>query len=217
MDKKIINILNGQYMYDYFKRNNIITEGINISFNEAMCVGEVSKEIFADEFINKRCHTHKVSFDKYREITLKNLEPLIKLDFNTIVLWFDDDMFCQINLLTLLAYLDYANFKGEVYFNLVGKEFELLANYNINVEGYYEIYKRVMINKEEVKGVKIATLKEGIKLYLEFSKNENEITTYIKKHKNDDIDTLLHNLFNRFSNYGLGDTQYINIINQINY
>ena len=74
-----------------------------------------------------------------------------------------------------------------------------------------------MINKEEVKGVKIATLKEGIKLYLEFSKNENEITTYIKKHKNDDIDTLLHNLFNRFSNYGLGDTQYINIINQINY
>ena len=65
MDKKIINILNGQYMYDYFKRNNIITEGINISFNEAMCVGEVSKEIFADEFINKRCHTHKVSFDKY--------------------------------------------------------------------------------------------------------------------------------------------------------
>lgn len=217
MDKKIINILNGQYMYDYFKRNHIITEGINISFNEAMCVGEVSKEIFSDEFINKRCHIHKVSFDKYREITLNNLAPLIKLDFNTIVLWFDDDMFCQINLLTLLAYLDCANFKGDVYFNLVGKEFELLANYNINVEGYYEIYKRVMINKEEVKDVKIATLKEGIKLYLEFSKNENEIITYIKKHKNDDVDTLLHNLFNIFSNYGLGDTQYINIINQINY
>ncbi len=33
MDKKIINILNGQYTYDYFKRNHIITEGINISFN----------------------------------------------------------------------------------------------------------------------------------------------------------------------------------------
>ncbi len=95
-------------------------------------------------------------------------------------------MFCQINLLILLAYLDYSGFKGEVLFNLVGNEFKLLDTYNIYVEGYYEIYKRVIINKKEVIDVKIDTLKEGIKLYLEFSKSENEIITYIKNHKNDD-------------------------------
>lgn len=217
MAKKIINILNGQFMYDHFKRNNIVTDGINIPFNEAMCVGEVSEDIFSEDFINKRCNIHKVSFDKYVEITLNNLRPLINLDFDKIILWFDDDMFCQINLLTLLAYLDYAGFNGEIYFNLVGKEFELLETYNIYAKGYYKIYKKVMINKEEVIDVKIATLKEGIKLYLEFSKDENEIVTYIKKHKDDDIDTLLNNLFNIFSNYGLGDTQYINLINEIKY
>lgn len=217
MDKKVINILNGQIMYDYFKINNIVTDGVNIPFNEAMCIGEVSEDIFLDDFINKRCNIHKVSLDKYREITLNNLKPLITLDFEKIILWFEDDMFCQINLLTLLAYLDYSCFKGEVFFNLVGNEFKLLYTYNIYVEGYYEIYKRVMIDKKEVIDVKIDTLKEGIKLYLEFSKSENEIITYIKNHKNDDKDILLNNLFNIFSKYGLGDTQYIDMISKIKY
>lgn len=217
MDKKIINILNGQLMYDYFQRNNIVTDGINIPFNEAMCIGEVSENIFSDDFINKRCNIHKVSLDKYREITLNNLSPLIKLDFDKVILWFDDDMFCQINLLILLAYLDYSGFKGDVLFNLVGNEFKLLDTYNIYVEGYYEIYIRVMINKKEVIDVKIDTLKECIRLYLEFSKSENEIITYIKNHKNDDTDILLNKLFNTFSKYGLGDTQYIDMINKINY
>ena len=74
-----------------------------------------------------------------------------------------------------------------------------------------------MINKKEVIDVKIDTLKEGIRLYLEFSKSENEIITYIKNHKNDDTDILLNKLFNTFSKYGLGDTQYIDMINKINY
>lgn len=216
MEKNVINILNGQLMCDYFKSSNIATDGINIPFNEALCVGQASENIFSDEFINERCNDHKVSFDKYNEITLSKLVPFINLEFDKIVLWFDDDMFCQINLLTVLAYLDYMDFSGEILFNLVGKEFELLNTSSVYVDGCYEIYKKVMINKEEVTDVKIDTLKEGVQLYLEFSKDENEIVDYIKKDKDDDLNTLLNSLFNTFSNYGLGDTQYLNLIDKAN-
>ena len=43
-------------------------------------------------------------------IVLNQLEPLFKNKFDTIVLWFGDDMFCQMNMLTILAYLEQSNF-----------------------------------------------------------------------------------------------------------
>lgn len=215
MGKQAVNILNGQSMYNHFKRCNMMTNGIYIPFNEAMCVGDVSEQIFSDDFLNKRCDIHKVSRDQYQEITLNNLTPLLNLNFDKIILWFDDDMFCQINLLTLLAYLDQVSFEGDVTFNLVGKHFELLNTYPIQVEGYYKMYIDVMINKKQVTNIPLNTLKEGIKLYLELTQKENEITTYIKNHEQDDINTLVTKLINQFSNYGLGDTQYMAMINEI--
>lgn len=214
MGKQAVNILNGQSMYNYFKRYNMMTNGIYIPFNEAMCIGDVSEQIFSDDFLNKRCAIHQVSRDQYQEITLNNLTPLLNLNFDKIVLWFDDDMFCQMNLLTLLAYLDKVSFKGDITFNLVEKHFELLNTYPIQVEGYYEIYREVMINKKQVTTIPLTTLKEGITLYLELTQKNRNYSLY-KNHEQDDINTLVTKLINRFSNYGLGDTQYMAMINEI--
>ena len=83
------------------------------------------------------------------------------------------------------------------------------------VKWQQEIYREVMINKKQVTTIPLTTLKEGITLYLELTQKKTEITAYIKNHEQDDINTLVTKLINRFSNYGLGDTQYMAMINEI--
>lgn len=207
---KTINILNGQCMYDYFKENEVKYEGSIIPFNEAMCVGTATEEIFSEDFIKNRCRAHNVSIEEYEKITFNNLGQLLSGDFKKIVLWFDDDMFCQINMLTILAYLDYSGFTRDIVFNLVNNNYEIVESTNIHNRDYYKIYKDVMIKKRNRDDIEIPTLKEGIKLYLEFMKKDNEIVEYIKSHK----DCTVQELISKFYKYGLGDTQYIEVMNK---
>ena len=214
-DKMVLNILNGQAMHDYFIQNKLDKNGVYVPFNEAMCVGEVTADIFSKEFNKFRCGSHDLSMDKYSKVTLKPLEILIKNQFSTIVLWFDDDMFCQINLLTIIAYLDQIGYSEKITFNLVNQEFKLINSFNLEVKGYHEIYKQVMIDRCITQNIDLYTLKNGINLYLEFLKEENEITRYIKNHNDLEINILLTELLKEFSHYGLGDIQYIQLIEKI--
>lgn len=211
-DENKLNILNGQAMYDYFKQNHLNEDGVYIPFNEAMCVGSVSSDIFSSQFIRCRCDAHQVSLKQYNEITLEPLKLIFKNKFANIALWFDDDMFCQINLLTVLAFLDQKNYSGHITFNLVNLNYKVIDSFKINVQGYKKIYKQVMINKCMPENIVLPVMGKGIKLYFEYLKEENEITSYIRKHENLDFNSLLKELINNFRQYGLGDTQYIQLI-----
>ncbi len=210
--KSTLNILNGQEMYEYFKRSGFDKNGTFIPFNEAMCVGEATVDIFSSQFNKCRCNAHRVTIEQYNEITLKPLEVLFKNQFSHIVLWFDDDMFCQINLLTLLAYLDETNYKKNITFNLTNREFKVVDSFELDVHGYSKLYKKVMINKCMPENVNISLMENGIRLYLEYLKEENEITAYIRQRDNLESDILVSELLKAFPKYGLGDTQYIQLI-----
>ncbi len=56
---------------------------------------------------------------------------------------------------------------------------------------------------------------QGVKLYLEYLKQDNEIAAYIKKHLDKPQNELLKQLFHLFFHYGLGDIQYLKIIETI--
>lgn len=212
MNKKTLNILNGQAMYEYFKQRHLDENGVFIPFNEAMCVGEAAVDIFSSQFNKYRCTAHHITIEQYNEITLKPLEVLFKNHILHIVLWFDDDMFCQINLLTLLAYLDQTNFRGNVSFNLVNREFKVVDSFELAVRGYNNLYKTVIINKCMPENIEIPLMESGIKLYLEHIKEENEITAYIRQRSNLSSEILVSELLIVFQKYGLGDTQYIQLI-----
>jgi hypothetical protein len=214
-EKNTLNILNGQSMYNYFKEHQLDKNGVYVPFNEAMCVGEVTIDIFSSEFNKCRCDAHNVSMDQYKEAALKPLQMLFKNQFSRIVLWFDDDMFCQINLLTLLAYLNQNNYRDKITFNLVGTKFRVVDCFEFDVQGYLEIYKQVMINKCMPENIKLPILEKGIRLYIQYLKEENEITEYIKKHENLRSDILVTELLKTFPQYGLGDTQYIQLIKSL--
>lgn len=214
--KKILNILNGQMMYNYFKENNLMKDHEYAPFNEAMCIGDYGEYIFSEEFIEYRCNTHKVTMNNYSEVVLKPLEGLLKNKYDCIVLWFGEDMFCQINLLTILAYLDEIKYSGKVIFQLIIEEtMEIKESYiEVNLEGYKEIYKQVMIHKQIPSDVPLFIMNDGIKLYFEYIKEENEITEYIKKNIRLTEENLIGELLRIFNKYGLGDIQYMNLINK---
>ena len=210
--KNILNILNGQVMYDYFKQHYFDKNSVYMPFNEAMCVGEVTDDIFSNQFNKCRCDAHHVTIEQYNELTLKPLQMLFQNQFSHIVLWFDDDMFCQINLLTLLAYLNQINYNRKITFNLVNQEFKVVDCFEFDVQGYNGIYKQVMINRGIPQNIKLSVMENGIRLYLEYLKEENEITEYIRQHGDLQRDILVTELLKVFPQYGLGDTQYIELI-----
>jgi hypothetical protein len=204
--------LNGQAMMDYFKQHDFNKNGVYVPFNEAMCVGEVTTDIFSKEFNKCRCDAHSITIDHYNEITLKPLRILFENQFSHIILWFDDDMFCQINLLTILAYLNQINYSKKITFNLVSRDFKVLECFELNAQGYSAIYKQVMISRFIPQKVDLSIMNNGINLYFEYLKEENEITAYINKHEDLEIDILVISLLKTFVQYGLGDTQYIQLI-----
>lgn len=201
-------------MLDYFKQYDFDKNGVYVPFNEAMCVGEATTDIFSKEFNKYRCNAHSITMDQYNGITLKPLQILFESQFSHIILWFDDDMFCQINLLTLLAYLNQINYSKKITFNLVSRDFKVLECFELNAQGYSEIYKQVMISRCIPQNVELSIMNNGINLYFEYLKEENEITIYIKKHEDLEIDILVTSLLKIFVQYGLGDTQYIELINR---
>jgi hypothetical protein len=207
-----LHILNGQAMFDYFKKTHFLIDEIMVPFNEAMCFGCVSDELFTQDFVEKRASVHHVTTEQYTEITLNPLEPLFSKDFTHIELWFDEDMFCQINILTILAWLDKNGHSKPIDLHIVGDKFEPIESYTLLAIGYYELFKQVMIHKTFPDSINLAPLKKGVELYLSYLQEDSDLMTYIKNHQNMSEKELVYYLLVNFKRFGLGDVQYLEII-----
>ncbi|WP_066316205.1 hypothetical protein [Bacillus sp. FJAT-29814] len=210
--KGTLHLLNGQSMYDYFKMTDFLEGELMIPFNEAMCYGDTCHDIFSDEFTQIRAKVHHVTPEQYSEITLKPLKPLFCKNFTQISLWFDADMFCQINILTILAWLDLTDYRGDIALHIVGDQFELKDSFTLKAEGYYPIYEQVLIQKKLPKSIFPDPLKRGIELYLNYLNKDSDLIHYIKKCQDVSEEELVTKLIVEFQHYGLGDTQYLEII-----
>jgi hypothetical protein len=207
-----VHILNGIEMYKKFKETHFIESELMIPFNEAMCYGDICEDIFSEEFNRVRAKVHHVTPAQYAEITLKPLKPLFNGDFDHISLWFDEDMFCQMNLLTILAWLDQSDYKGSIDLNLVDDRFQPVHHFSLQAKGYCALYKQVMIHKSIPREVHPSPLNKGIDLYLNYLKKDSDLMLYIQKHQEVPIKELVPDLIGKFKMYGLGDTQYAEII-----
>jgi hypothetical protein len=212
LQTETIHILNGTEMYKYFKETQFLETERMIPFNEAMCYGETCYDIFSDEFIEMRAKVHHVSPAQYAEITLTPLQPLFKGNVERIALWFDEDMFCQINLLTILAWLDQTDYKGTIDLHLVDHQFKPVGEYSLKAKGYAALYKQVLIHKTMPEDLDPMPLYNGVDLYLNYLKEDSDLMVYIQKHQNVPIEKLVTLLIENFKEYGLGDTQYLEMI-----
>ncbi|MBW3111679.1 AraC family transcriptional regulator [Bacillus sp. MCCB 382] len=212
IQNKTLHILNGTEMYKRFKETGFLKIEEMIPFNEAMCYGEMCENIFSDEFIEMRTRVHNVTRDQYADITLKPLQPLFEENVDHIALWFDEDMFCQMNVLTVLAWLDQREYIGSIDLHLVDDQYKPLNEYSLQAKGYAALYEQVMIHHEMPESVELKPLNRGIELYLNYLKKDNELKLYIQKHRDVPVEKLVSLMIENFREYGLGDTQYFRLI-----
>jgi hypothetical protein len=213
--KRTLHILNGQAMYNFFKRTNFLEQELMVPFNEAMCYGKTYKDLFSNEFIEIRAKVHHVTTMQYSETVLKPLVPLLSEKYTHIALWFDADMFCQINILSLLAWLDRADHTGAIDLYIVGDQFEPMSHFTLKAKGYYAIYKQVLIDKMMPENIFPDPLKKGVELYLNYLNKDSDLMKYIHKYKDVPEEELMLALIKKFKHYGLGDTQYFEIIKSL--
>lgn len=214
-DKDVLNILNGQMMYEEFKNEKLMCESDYAPFNEAMCVNLVTTQVFDEEFIKTRATGHNSSVEDYIKKVIDPLNNLFKNKYECIVLWFGEDMFCQMNLLTILSYLEESGYKGRVVLNSFREDEFKVSQTEIKLGNYHSVYKEVLVNHEKPSVELLPVMYQAVDLYLEMLKEDNVVMKFISQNKDLSTQELLIKLFHLFPTIGYGDLQYIELINKI--
>ena len=109
---KRIHITNGEIFNHWIKSQMNETF---IPFNEAMMSYSTEGHLFDEFFCQHRAYCHGISVDVYTQKIKPFLDVVENLDeIDELVLWFGQDAFCQMNLLTILSVLEDRNYTGLV-------------------------------------------------------------------------------------------------------
>lgn len=204
-----LHIVNGGCMLAYFKKEYPFRPVI--AFEEAMCIGDAVLPILGTEFIFQRCRSLHTEEEEYHK---KIVRPLQRLkDYEEYILWFDEDMFCQINLLTLLAYLQQENLPLPQRCHIIDDRYQLKHDEMLIQADYQNLFEQVVVRKQKVYFPGL--MGEGIGRYIAFHNKENELTAYIQSHRELDRISLMQDMLRRFTRYGLGDVQYLELIDRL--
>ena len=116
-----LHIVNGDSTAEILKKTTLL--GDIIVWRELLCEGPVCKDFGSDEF-------WKLRYDYFEsELGVSKLEYFDKIiketvrledvsEYSEVVLWFEFDLFCQINLMVLCSYL-LQNFSKNTSYKLV--------------------------------------------------------------------------------------------------
>ncbi|MET3294802.1 UNVERIFIED_ORG: hypothetical protein ABIC81_001521 [Bacillus proteolyticus] len=214
-DKDVLNILNGQMMYEEFKNEKLMGDSEYAPFNEAMCVNLATTQVFNEEFIKTRAEGHNSSIECYTKKVIDPLENLFTKNYKCIVLWFGEDMFCQMNLLTVLSYLEQSCYEGKVYLNSFREDEFKVSQLELELGNYSSVYNDVLVNHKKTSQKLPPVLYRAIDLYLNMLKEDNIVVKFISKNQGLSNQELLTKLFQLFPTIGYGDSQYIELINKI--
>jgi hypothetical protein len=189
---KILHILNGDSTKSIFKKSNL-KEDILV-WREMLCEGESDVNIGTDEFWTKRYEFFEkelgISKLEYYDTTIKEILPIEDLEgYDEVVLWFEYDLFCQINLIALCTYL-LQSYRKDILYYLVctGKEkgkqnLQSLSDYTS--ESYQKLYEnRIKLSRND-----LLFAQESWKLYVDNEKiklesfhfNKNKKFRYLQK------------------------------------
>ncbi len=206
----VLNITNGDYFNSYFLKH---FGGEAIPFCEAMMDGKTVSDIFSDPFILLRSAELDVSPEEYRAKTTLP-DTLMQNHYTALCLWFGKDTFCQLNLLTLLAYLEQIDYRGKVILNYIDDEtFEVLeSNIIVTTGEYHKLYENILISKIPQENIGVLS-KEAIRLYFDYLNENGMLARLIKDNAFLDKTALLCLLIENSKEYGLSDKQAEKLIN----
>jgi hypothetical protein len=102
---KLLHILNGESSLSLFKKAGI--EGDNIVMRDVLCEGPSSSAFRSKAFIEERthfmCKQYNVEEEDFVKKCFLDFEKLEASDWDECVLWFEYDLFCQVNMMAVLS------------------------------------------------------------------------------------------------------------------
>ena len=133
-----MHIVNGDSTREILEHSGI--EGDIVVWRELLCDGPISEPVFSDEFWQARYNYFENELEVPRlEYFDKTIKELLKAEFldgvEEVTLWFEYDLFCQVNLMALCSFL-LEHFRKDVIYAMVcvGREkdregWQTLADY----------------------------------------------------------------------------------------
>lgn len=135
MNQKILHITNGENLTNYMLELKI--DGDFLTWQEMLCEGPTEIKIDTESFINKR----KSFLNKFYDIEINEDEYVTEIqkfnhleDYTKIVLWFEYDLFCHINLIAIISLLQQKHIKLPLYLVCSGR-----INGEKNLKGLSEL------------------------------------------------------------------------------
>lgn len=204
MKNRILNITNGDVFNEYFISN---FGGEAVPFCEAMMDGKTIIDIYSDEFIKLRSAELGVDINTYKS-KMQVCNALENNDYSSINLWFGKDTFCQMNLLTLLAYLEQIGYCGKVVLNYIDDEtFEVLdTDVNVELGPYKKVYEDILISKR-IPSETGAIYSKAIELYFDYHSENGTLANLVRENSSMNHRDLVCLLLKNSKEYGLSDIQ----------
>lgn len=200
----VLHITNGDYFNRYF-----LSEfgGEAIPFREVMMEGDTLPEIFEKTFFALRAKELGVSIDEYKAKACV-YDALQNNTYEELHLWFGKDTFCQVNLLTLLAYLELTSYMGRVFVNYIDDESFAILEKGIPVTlgGYYKLYEDILIKKRQPIDVGVLD-KNAIALYFDYHAPTGKLSRLAQENAKMEKQALLALLIEHSKEYGLATWQ----------
>ncbi len=155
--KSLLHITNGDSFTERLK--TLPLKGDIITWREMLCEGKTLSSVGSEsfwktrfEFLNKN---YRVSKSWFVEKTLKEYRSLCNhKQQDKIVLWFEYDLFCQINMLAVLSWLKTYRRHAEISLVCSGKEDDSEKLYGLNElsdEKVLELYEnRTILTQDDI-------------------------------------------------------------------
>jgi len=122
MKKKTLHITNGDSLTNYLKELDIA--GDFLTWQEMLCEGPTEIKIDTESFFNKR----KAFLNEFYDIEINESEYVSEIQklnhlegYKEIVLWFEYDLFCHINLIGVISLLQQKHVKLPLYLVCSGR------------------------------------------------------------------------------------------------
>lgn len=147
---EVVHILNGDSTSYTIKEGGI--KGDTIVWREMLVEGPLDKNFGSDTFWKKRYSFFEnelgVSNLEYYDKTIKEITKIEDLtSYNEVVLWFEFDLFCQVNLIALCSYLlQYYRKDINYYLVCTGKEKDKLGLQSLS-DYHPSFYLNLLENK----------------------------------------------------------------------
>ncbi|UOY06458.1 DUF1835 domain-containing protein [Muricauda sp. SCSIO 64092] len=155
--KSLLHITNGDSFTERLK--TLPFKGDIVTWREMLCEGKTLSSVGSEsfwktrfEFLNKN---YRISKSWFVEKTLKEYRSLCShKQQDQIVLWFEYDLFCQINMLAVLSWLKTYRRHAEISLVCSGKEDNTERLYGLNElsdEQLTEIYeRRIILSQDDI-------------------------------------------------------------------